>query len=178
MQDYLALIDRQTLGLPGMRCRDITPIFSDPQAFETLLDDLCRNLKPQDFDLVVGLEALGFIFATAVARRYQKGLIPIRKAGKLPVKTDALELAEVRGQKRTLELRSDALLPGTRVLIVDDWIRTGTQMLGAIQMLEAQGGVIAGVMAMNMDERESTQDLERYPVHTVFRNGKPTALVR
>lgn len=177
MRDYLALIDSQTLGLPGMRCRDITPIFSDPEAFAALLEDLCHGLDPKSFELVVGIEALGFILATAVALRTGKGLVPIRKAGKLPVRTDRLELPEVRGQKRTLELRSGAIPSGTPVLVVDDWIRSGAQMLGAIQLVEGQGGVVAGVLALNIDERESTQPLlAHYRCHTLFRNGKPLAL--
>ncbi len=173
MKDYLALVDRQTLGLPGMRCRDITPIFADPVAFGALVTDLCRDLRPSEVDAVVGLEALGFILATAVAGRLGAGLVPIRKAGKLPVRTDRLVLPVVRGQPRTLELRAGALKPGARVLLVDDWIKSGTQIAGAIQLIEGQGASVAGVMSLNVEENEITRVLfERYQFHTIMRDGR------
>jgi adenine phosphoribosyltransferase len=172
MNDYLELIDRQTLGIPGMRCRDITPIFADPIAFDALVADLCRDLNRQDVDLVVGLEALGFILATAVAVRLGKGLVPIRKAGKLPVRTDRIELPVIRGQPRTLELRAGALGPGTRVLLVDDWIKSGTQIAGAIQLIEGQGACIAAVMSLNVEVNRVTKPLlERYRFLSILRNG-------
>jgi adenine phosphoribosyltransferase len=173
VKDYLALIDRQTLGLPGMRCRDITPIFADPVAFGALVTDLCRDLRPRDVDVVVGLEALGFILATAVAGRLGAGLVPIRKVGKLPVRTDRLELPVVRGQPRTLELRAGALKPGARVLLVDDWIKSGTQIAGAIELIERQGANVVGVMALNLEITEITRGLlERYRFHTIMRDGR------
>lgn len=173
MEDYLALIDHQTLGLPGMRCRDITPIFADPVAFSVLITDLCRDLEPCDVDVVVGLEALGFILATAVAGRLGVGFVPIRKAGRLPVRTDRLELPTVRGQARTLELRSGAFQIGARVLLVDDWIKSGTQIVGAIRLIEGQGARIAGVMSLNFEINELTRGLlERYRFHTIMRDGR------
>jgi adenine phosphoribosyltransferase len=172
VNDYLALIDRQTLGVPGMRCRDITPIFANPLAFDALVTDLCRDLNRQEVDLVVGLEALGFILATAVAVRLGKGLVPIRKAGKLPVRTDRIELPVIRGQPRTLELRAGALGPGTRVLLVDDWIKSGTQVAGAIQLIEGQGANIAAVMSLNVEVNQVTKPLlERYRFLSIMQNG-------
>jgi adenine phosphoribosyltransferase len=173
MNDYLARIDHRTLGLPGMRCRDITPIFADPEAFAALVTDLCRDVRPEDVDVVVGLEALGFIVATAVAGRLCRGLVPIRKAGKLPVRTDRLELPVVRGQPRTLELRTGALEPGARVLLVDDWIKSGTQVAGAVRLIEGQGARVVGVMALNIDANEITRPLlERIRFHTILRDGR------
>jgi adenine phosphoribosyltransferase len=173
VNSYLRLIDHQTLGIPGMRCRDITPIFADPLAFNALITDLCCHLNANDIDVVVGLEALGFILATAVANRLGKGLVPIRKAGKLPVRTDRLELPVVRAQPRTLELRIGALEAGTRVLLVDDWIKSGTQIAGAIQLIEGQHARIAGVMSLNVEVNRVTQPLfEHYRFHTIMRNGQ------
>ncbi|MDX2004783.1 MAG: phosphoribosyltransferase family protein [Meiothermus sp.] len=177
MKDYLALIDRRTLGLKGMRCRDITPIFADPEAFATMLDDLQRGLP--EFDLVVGVEALGFVLASAIAVRTGKGLIPIRKAGKLPVRADAITLPEVRGQARTLELRAGAIPPGSRLLLVDDWIKTGTQVAGAIELLERQLGTVAAVVSLNIDENELTRPLlARYRFQTILRDGNLLEVAR
>lgn len=179
MSSYLRLIDYNTLGVKGMRCRDITPIFADPVAFAELVDDLTRGVRADDFDTVVGIEALGFILATALAVRMGKGLVPIRKAGKLPVKADAVTLPEVRGQVRTLELRAKALSPANRVLLVDDWVKSGTQIAGAIRLIEGQGAQVAGIAALNFDENELTRPLmARYRVHTLFYGGKPLAQAR
>lgn len=174
MRSYFDLVDYNTLGLKGMRCRDITPIFADPEAFSELVDDLTQGISADDFDTVVGIEALGFILATAIAVRMGKGLVPIRKAGKLPVESDAVTLPEVRGQVRTLELRANALTPMNRVLLVDDWVKSGTQIAGALELIEGQGARVVGIAALNFDENELTRPLmAQYRVHTLFYGGKP-----
>lgn len=176
MKDYLALIDRCTLGLPGMRCRDITPIFADPEALDALTTDLCCNLRAGEVDAVVGLEGLGFILATVIAVRLKKPLIPIRKAGKLPVRVARLELPIVRDESRTLELRAGALGQDARVLLVDDWIKSGTQIAGAIQLVEGEGARVVGVVALNLEDTPITRRLVgRYAFHTVMRGGRSIA---
>ena len=142
---YLALIDHQT---SGNRC-DVTPLFSDYAAFSALVDDLAALVEPLAFDIVVGIDALGFILGAALALRIQTGFVPIRKGGKLPIAVDAAECVDYTGQRKTLELRRDALAPGTRVLLVDEWIETGAQVRSAIQLIEGQGGVIAGILGGN-----------------------------
>lgn len=95
------------------------------------------------------------------------------------MRTEVLRLPPMRGQERTLELRSGALAPGTQVLFVDDWIKSGTQIAGAIKLLEKEGAEVAGVIALNVDTNDLTRPLLfRYPFHTVFRDGKPLRLTR
>lgn len=166
MTGYLSLIDRNTIR--GKRCRDITPIFSDPAAFAALVDDLACQ-APSDVDAVVGVESLGFVLATALAIHLRRGLVPIRKGGKLPVAVHRVAAGE-----QTLEIRADALGPGCRVLLVDDWIHTGDQVRAAIALVEGQGAHVAGIIAINIDDRPSTRPiLDGYAVGTVFRNGEP-----
>ena len=152
---YLALIDRET---SGNRC-DVTPLFGDYAAFSALVDDLAALVEPLAFDVVVGIDALGFILGAALALRTQAGFVPIRKGGKLPVAVDSVECIDYTGQRKTLELRRDALTPGTRALLVDEWIETGAQVRAAIQLIEGQGGVIAGIASLHIDDDEATEPL-------------------
>ena len=152
---YLALIDRDT---SGNRC-DVTPLFADYAAFSALVDDLAALVEPLAFDVVVGIDALGFILGAALALRMQRGFVPIRKGGKLPVAVDSVESIDYTGQRKTLELRQGALAPGTRALLVDEWIETGAQVRAAIQLIEGQGGVIAGIASLHIDDDEATEPL-------------------
>ena len=152
---YLALIDRET---SGNRC-DVTPLFGDYAAFSALVDDLAALVEPLAFDVVVGIDALGFILGAALALRTHTGFVPVRKGGKLPVAVDSAECVDYTGQRKTLELRRNALRPGMRALLVDEWIETGTQVRAAIQLIEGQGGVIAGIASLHIDDDEATEPL-------------------
>lgn len=167
---YLDLIDTNTLNKPGLRCRDITPIFADRDAFDALLDDLLRDVSPPE--VVAGVDGLGLLLASAVAQRLGVGIVPIRKPGKLPVKTDGAPLPEPRGG---LEVRFDAFLPHQQVLLVDDWIRTGVQSLAAVSLIECQQAQISGIVALNIEKNDRTEPLQRYAIHTVMVNGQPRA---
>ena len=148
MTDYLRLIDRDTTG---DRC-DVTPLFADPVAFSRLLDDLTGQFAGVGYDLVAAVDALGFILGTGVALRTGKGLVVVRKGGKLPVRADAAEFVDYTGQRKSLELRPDAVAAGTRVLLVDEWVETGAQVRAAISLIEGRGGVVVGVASINIDE--------------------------
>ena len=168
---YLDLINHDTLGLPGMRCRDITPVFADAQAFKALIHDLYAPFALSEIDKVVGLDALGFVLATGVALQLEVGLVPIRKEGKLPVATDAVSVGK-RGH--VFELGRGALEPGQRVLLVDDWIHSGRHITAAIELVRHQGATVAGIAALNINRNDVTQLLlDCYPVHTMLRDGYP-----
>jgi len=159
-RSYLDLIDHET---SGNRC-DVTPLFADYAAFSALVDDLAALVEPFGFDVIVGIDALGFILGAALALRACVGFVPIRKGGKLPVVVDSAECVDYTGQRKTLELRRDALKPGTRVLLVDEWIETGAQVRAAIQLIEGQSGVIVGIASLHIDDNEQTEPLRaRYP---------------
>lgn len=159
-RSYLALIDHRT---SGNRC-DVTPLFADYTAFTALVDDLATLVEPLVFDLVAGIDALGFILGAALALRTRVGFVPVRKGGKLPVAVDTAECVDYTGQHKTLELRRGVLKPGARVLLVDEWIETGAQVRAAFRLIEGQGGIIAGIASLHMDNNEQTESLRtRYP---------------
>jgi adenine phosphoribosyltransferase len=165
MKEYLRLIDTNTIG-PRY---DVAPLFSDYTAFAALAEDLARPFTDVACDYVAGIDALGFILGAAVALRLQKGLIPIRKGGKLPTAVQRVAFVDYSGATKSLEIRHDALSPGQKVLLVDDWVETGAQAQAAIQLIEGLGCVIIGVAAINIDDNAATNWLrETYRCHTVW----------
>ena len=154
---YIQLIGTNT---NGQRC-DVTPLFADYDAFSALVDDILAAFDPHDFDYVAGIDALGFILGAAVAMRAKKGFVPIRKGGKLPVATHSVSFVDYSGVQKSLEIRVDAALLGARVLLVDEWIETGTQVHAAVELVQSQEGIIAGIATIKMDDNEATQILKK-----------------
>ena len=165
MSSYLNLIDVNTKG-PRY---DVTPLFADFESFSALVEDLLAPFNSIEFDYVAGIDALGFILGTAISFRALKGFIPIRKGGKLPVDTTSVDFVDYSGQEKSLELRADAIKPGTRVLLVDEWIETGAQVNAAIELIERQQGVVIGVATINIDENKETEILKKkYKCYAVW----------
>jgi adenine phosphoribosyltransferase len=162
---YLDLIDTNTTG-PRY---DVTPLFANHAAFDALLHDFERLLAGVWCDVVAGIDALGFILGTALALRLQKGFVPVRKGGKLPVAVDSVSFVDYSGLSKTLEVRHDALKPGMRVLVADEWVETGTQVKAAATLIERQGGIVAGIVVLQIDTNAATQSLhDTYPCYAVW----------
>jgi adenine phosphoribosyltransferase len=164
--DYLRLIDRSKLHY---KRSDVTPIFAEPAAFAALVDDVLRPWAGEKVERVVGTDALGFILGTALALKLGVGFVPVRKGGKLPVKNERAAYRDYSGVEKTFELRADPWPPGTRVLLVDDWIETGATAKAAVELIERAGGVVAGIAAIAFRKNEKTAELwEKYRCHGVW----------
>lgn len=137
---------------------DPTSIYINAEAFKDLLDDLLDDLRNVECDVVAGLDAMGFVLGAALAARRGVGFLPIRKAGKLCVDTDKVSFGNYSGRTQDMEMRLPAFAPGTRVLLVDQWIETGGTMDGAIRLVERQEGVVAGMVAVAIEENERTTE--------------------
>ncbi len=124
---------------PGILFRDITPLLSNPQAFDFVLSQLTRVCQEKDFDVVVAVESRGFIFGAPLARELSKPLVPVRKAGKLPSKTHAVEY-DLEYGSNVMEIHSDGINPGQRALVVDDLLAVGGTLAAASHLVEACGG--------------------------------------
>ena len=109
---------------PGIIFRDVTSILQDADGLHMAVDSLIDMVKDLDYDLVIGPESRGFIFGVPVAYAQHKGFVPVRKKGKLPCETIAMEYDLEYGQA-TIEMHKDAIRPGQKVIIVDDLIATG-----------------------------------------------------
>lgn len=164
MPEYLKWIDIHTKG----RRYDVTPLFSQFEAFKALIEDLAAPFTKQAIDRVAGIDALGFILGTALALRLEVGFLPIRKGGKLPVDVNRVSFVDYTRERKQLEIRWDAFTPGTRILLVDEWVETGAQLTAAVQLIENLGGVLVGLAAIQMDDHPDTRALRsRYFCHTL-----------
>jgi adenine phosphoribosyltransferase len=136
---------------PGILFRDITTLLLDPRGLATAVSRLAA-LHPGPVDLVAGIEARGFIFGAAVAHALGVGLVLIRKDGKLPGTTIAVDYALEYGEDRVC-MHEDAVIPGQRVLLVDDLIATGGTALAAIRLLRKAGAeVTAGAFVIDLPD--------------------------
>lgn len=161
---YLNLIDTNTTG----NRYDVTPIFSDPRAFASLIDDLALQCSSLEFDVIAGIDALGFILSSALSLKLSKSLVPIRKGGKLPVSVDSETFVDYSGIEKSLEIRKDALIKFSSALIVDEWIETGSQVKAAANLIEGQGVRVAGIVSIVMDNSSGVKALrERYPIFSL-----------
>lgn len=161
--DYLRLIDEPA----GKRC-DVTPLFANGDAFAALVDDLLALFSEAPFDVIAGIDALGFVLGGAMAVRAGCGFVAVRKGGKLPVAADRVEFVDYSRETKVLELRNGAVTPGMAVLVVDEWIETGAQVSAAATLIERQGGIVAGIAAIAADAGEGTRRmLERFTVRTI-----------
>ena len=140
---------------------DPTSIYINQKAFHDLLTDLLADLKDLKFDVVGGIDAMGFVLGAAIAARRSVGFLPIRKAGKLCVETDTVSFTNYSGRTQNMEMRLPAFSSGTRVLLVDQWIETGGTMEGAIKLVERQKGTVSGLVAIAMEETPQANQLRK-----------------
>lgn len=153
----------------GIRFKDITTLLNDGEAFHQAVDALADPYRDKKIDLVVGPEARGFIVGVPVAYTLGAGFVPVRKPGKLPAETLTYEYSLEYG-KNTLEMHKDAILPGQRVLIVDDLLATGGTIEATIAMVEALGGVIVGlVFLIELSYLEGRKKLANYDVMSLMK---------
>jgi adenine phosphoribosyltransferase len=144
---------------PGVQFRDITPLLQDPRVFRVLIDAFVHRymhptLRP---DVVAGLDARGFILGSVVAYELGLGFVPIRKKGKLPF-TTVEETYELEYGSATVELHTDAVKAGQRVLLIDDLIATGGTMLAGKKLLEKLGAtVVEGAAIVDLPELGGSQ---------------------
>jgi adenine phosphoribosyltransferase len=129
---------------PGVVFKDITPLLAHPGAFSTVVDTIVVRFGRGSVDKVVGIEARGFIVAAPVAYHFNAGFVPVRKAGKLPWESEA-EGYELEYGTETLEIHRDALVPGERVLIVDDVLATGGTASATARLVERLGAKVVGI---------------------------------
>ncbi|MEW5424423.1 adenine phosphoribosyltransferase [Amorphus sp. 3PC139-8] len=127
----------------GIQFRDVTTLIADPVGLRTAVDGLLWPYLREPVDVVVGIEARGFILGGAVAHELGRGFVPIRKKGKLPGKTIGQDYTLEYGVD-TIEIHADAIAPGQRVLVIDDLIATGGTAIAATELLRRSGASVVG----------------------------------
>ena len=146
---------------------DPSTLYINAAIFRAVIDDLVAPFDSADVDVVAGFDAMGFVLGSAIAVRLGKGFLTLRKAGKLPVESDTVEFVNYSGRTQQMEMRTPAFRPGTRVLLVDQWVETGGTMDAGVRLVEGQGGVVAGIATVCIEENERTRAFrERYRCST------------
>ena len=152
---------------PGIIFRDITTVLQDAEGFKLAVDELIKLLDGVDFDVVVGAESRGFIFGAPIAYALGKPFVLVRKKGKLPCDTIEEEYALEYG-KATIEMHTDALKSGQKVVIVDDLIATGGTIEAAAKLVEKLGGeVVKAIFLLELAGLNGRARLSKYDVESV-----------
>ena len=166
-------LERYIRGVPdwpkkGILFRDITPLLADAKAFAAAIDALCVGFTDVGIEYVAAVEARGFIFGAAVAKKLGAGFVPIRKKSKLPFKTESITYDLEYGTD-TLEVHNDAVKKGAKVLMVDDLLATGGTMAAVCKLIEKIGGQIVGIsFLIELCDLAGRGKLSGYKIKTVI----------
>ena len=172
--EHLKKLIREVPDFPkkGILFYDITTLLKDKVGLATLIDALAEHYLDKQVDLVLGMEARGFIFAPALAYRLNAGFVPVRKPGKLPAATARYDYALEYGTN-TLEIHKDAIHPGQRVLIVDDLLATGGTAEATTKLAASLGGEVAGLgFVVELDFLKGREKLKQYDVFSLLHYDK------
>ncbi|MGA9393265.1 MAG: adenine phosphoribosyltransferase [Candidatus Sulfotelmatobacter sp.] len=172
--DQLKRLIREVPDFPkkGILFYDITTLLKDKNGLATLVDKLSEHYIQQRIDLVLGMEARGFIFAPALAYRLHAGFVPVRKVGKLPAETVKFDYALEYGVN-SLEMHKDAIQKGQRVLIVDDLLATGGTAEATAKLASLLGAEIAGLgFIIELDFLRGREKLRGYDVMSLLHYEK------
>ena len=162
--------DIQDYPKKGVLFRDITPLLKDRDLFALCIDYINVSLYGKDIDYIAGIDARGFIIGSALAYKLKKGFIPIRKKGKLPYKTVEVSYSLEYAEKQTIEMHSDAVEKGSRVLIIDDVLSTGGTLAASIELLEKLDAKIAGICTLiELSALNGREKLKEYDFFTLLK---------
>lgn len=167
LEDYVRCIP--DFPEPGIIFRDITGILQNPDGLKMAVDAIQDCLKDVEFDVIAGAESRGFLFAMPIAYNFHKPFVPVRKEGKLPRETIS-RTYDLEYGTATLEIHKDAILPGQKVVIIDDLIATGGTLEAAAKLVEELGGeVVKIVILMELAGLGGVKKLHNYQVESIIR---------
>jgi adenine phosphoribosyltransferase len=161
--------DVPNFPVQGILFRDITTLLQVGPAFKQVINQFCDKLRPLKADKVVAIESRGFIFGAPIAYELGLGFVPVRKLGKLPFET-VTAAYELEYGANTVEMHSDAITQGERVIVVDDLLATGGTTRATIELVERLGGdVVALAFLIELTDLGARQFLEEYNIITLIR---------
>lgn len=152
---------------PGIIFRDVTSVTENPEGMKLAIDEMDMLLDGVDYDVIAGAESRGFIFGAPLAYKNNKGLVLVRKKGKLPRETVEMSYDLEYGQA-TIEIHKDSIKPGEKVVLVDDLIATGGTIEAAAKLIESLGGIVVKmVFLIELTDLKGRERLSKYDVASV-----------
>ena len=146
----------------GILFRDFSPILRDPSSISYVVEEFAKYFHTKDFDMFAGIESRGFLFACALALHYKKGMIMIRKKGKLPGKTQKISYTIEYG-KDEIEIQKHAIKKGQKIVICDDLLATGGTAKASAKLIEKMGGKVAGfAFIIELTELNGMKEVGKY----------------
>ena len=153
---------------PGIIFKDITPLLGDVEAFDYTISQLVERYKDADFDVIVPIESRGFLFGAPLARELGKGIVPVRKPGKLPAETLSTDY-ELEYGANTMEIHADGVKKGQKALIIDDLLATGGTLGASARLVEMAGGVVSEIgVIIELSFLEGRKNLAGYDVYSMI----------
>ena len=150
---------------------DLTGLFANPEILNSAIEDMAKPFLDQKINKVVALDALGFIFGTRIAEKLNVGLVLVRKSGKIGVKTKSISFTDYTKTEKSFEIAVDAIKPNDKVLIVDDWSETGSQLKATITLVESIEGNVIGVSCFNIDKPVFNDSvLSKYKLYSALKD--------
>lgn len=154
---------------PGIQFKDITPLLMDPEAFKEAVEMMAAPFKSLKISKVVGIEARGFLFAAPIAIELNAGIVPIRKPGKLPYKSERYTYDLEYGTD-TIEIHQDAVTRSDNVLVVDDLLATGGTVTAACKLIEKLGARVAGIsFLIELAFLSGRKKIDGYTLHSLLK---------
>ncbi|WBW99536.1 adenine phosphoribosyltransferase [Oceanirhabdus sp. W0125-5] len=167
LRDSIRII--KDFPVEGISFKDITPLLADGEALRETIKQIVDHLKDKNIDLIAGPEARGFLFGVPVANELGIGFIPVRKPGKLPYDTYAVEYDLEYGKDR-LEIHKDAIKPGQRIAVIDDLLATGGTVAAVAKLIEEVGGEVASLnFVIELTDLKGRDKLEGYDINSLLK---------
>ena len=153
---------------PGIIFKDITPLLGDAKAFDHTIAKLVERYKDADIDIIVPIESRGFLFGAPLARELGKGIVPVRKPGKLPAETLSTDY-ELEYGSNTMEIHADGVKKGQKVLIIDDLLATGGTLGASARLVEMAGGVVTEIgVIIELTFLDGRKNLAGYDIYSMI----------
>ncbi|MCP4706737.1 MAG: hypothetical protein GY865_19235 [candidate division Zixibacteria bacterium] len=155
--------------MDGKNRVDLTLLAGNVDALKYLIRSMAEPFQNSQIDKIVALEAMGFLFGAGVAFELNAGLVMIRKKDKIPWATKEFWFTDYSHKEKKFEIADDAIKPNEKILIVDDWSETGTQLKAAISLIEEQDGIVTGISCLNIDpQAKNDKILSNYNMYSVI----------
>jgi len=147
----------------------MTKLLLDPVIFDSLIEHMAQPFLNKKIDKVAAIDAMGFIFGARVAEKLAVGLMLMRKGSKIGVETKTLTFTDYSKTEKSLEIATIAIKGGERILLVDEWSETGTQLKTAIKLIESSGGKVIGISCVSIDEEVKKDPIiSKYMINSVL----------